>query len=69
LEEDIKKKKGLKFFIRARTRWEDGGYITRTTGPQGSGILSSMAKADSLIILPEEAEIVKQGAKVLVRLL
>lgn len=69
LEEDIKKKKGLKFFIRAQTRWEDGGYLTRTTGPQGSGILSSMAKADSLIILPEDKELVKQGEKVLVRLL
>jgi len=69
LEEDIKKKKGLKFFIRAQTRWQDGGYVTRTTGPQGSGILSSMAKADSLIILPEDEELVKQGEKVLVRLL
>ena len=69
LEEDIKKKKGLKFFIRAQTRWEDSGYVTRTTGPQGSGILSSMAKADSLIILPEDEERVKQGEKVLVRLL
>jgi len=69
LEEDIKKKKGLKFFIRAQTRWEDGGYITKTTGPQGSGILSSMAKADSLIILPEDKERVNKGEKVLVRLL
>ncbi|MBI5676589.1 MAG: molybdopterin molybdotransferase MoeA [Nitrospirae bacterium] len=69
LEEDIRKKKGLKFFIRAQTRWEDGCYITRTTGPQGSGILSSMVKADSFIILPEDEELVKQGEKVLVRLL
>lgn len=69
LEEDIKKKKGLKFFIRAQTRWEDGGYITRTTGAQGSGILSSMAKADSIIILPEDKERVNKGEKVPVRLL
>lgn len=69
LEEDIKKKKGLKFFIRAQTRWEDGGYITRTTGAQGSGILSSMSKADSIIILPEDKERVNKGEKVLVRLL
>lgn len=69
LEEDIRKKKGLKFFIRAQTRWENGGYITRTTGPQGSGILSSMAKADSFIILPEDKELVEKGEKVLVRLL
>ncbi len=69
LEEDIKKKKGLRCFLRAQTKWENGEYITRTTGPQGSGILKSMALADSLIILPEEAELIEKGTKVTVRFL
>ena len=69
LKEDIKKKKGLRFFIRAVTRWEDGRYMTGTTGPQGSGILSSMVLANSLIILTEDEELVKQGTMVKVRLL
>jgi molybdopterin molybdotransferase len=69
LEEDIKKKKGLRYFLRARTRWEDGVYLTRTTGPQGSGILKSMALANSLIILPEEEEEIKRGTRVTVRFL
>jgi molybdopterin molybdotransferase len=69
LQEDIKKKKGLRFFIRAVTRWEGGRYVTVTTGPQGSGMLSSMVRADSLIILPEDEELVKQGTMVKVRLL
>lgn len=67
LEEDIKKKKGLRFFIRAQTRFEDGRFITRTTVPQGSGILSSMVLANSLIILPEDEGLVKKGARVRVR--
>jgi molybdopterin molybdotransferase len=69
LEEDIKKKKDLRYFLRAQTRWEDGVYLTRTTGPQGSGILKSMALANSLIILPEEEEFVKKGTRVTVRFL
>ncbi|MBI4825029.1 MAG: molybdopterin molybdotransferase MoeA [Nitrospirae bacterium] len=69
LEEDVKTKKGLTFFVRAQTRWEDNGYVTKTTGEQGSGMLSSMVKADSLIIVPEDVDTVKKGSKVKVRLL
>lgn len=67
IEEDITKRKGLRFFIRAQTRWEDGRFLTKTTGPQGSGILSSMVNANSLIILPEDMEFVKKGTRVRVR--
>ncbi len=69
LEEDIKKKKGLKFFNRAVTRWEDGRYLTKTTGPQGSGILSSMILANSLMILHEDDVLIEKGSKVRVRFL
>ncbi|MBI4653665.1 MAG: molybdopterin molybdotransferase MoeA [Nitrospirae bacterium] len=69
LDEDIKKKKGLRFFLRAQTRWENSGYITKATGPQGSAILKSMMLANSLMILPEDEEFIKKGAKVRVRLL
>lgn len=66
LEEDIKKKRGFRYFLRANTRWHQGRYLTRTTGPQGSGILKSMALANSLIILPEDKEFVKKGERVTV---
>ena len=69
LEEGIKKKKGFRCFLRAQTNWEDGVYLARTTGPQGSGILNSMALANSLMILPEEAELIEKGTKVTVRFL
>ncbi len=69
LEENIVKKKGLMYFLRAQTRWEDGIYLTRTAGPQGSAILKSMALANSLIILPEEEEKVEKGVRVTVRFL
>jgi len=69
LEEDIRKKRGLRFFLRAQTGWKDGRYVTRTTGPQGSGILSSMLLANSLMILPEGEEVIRKGTRVRVRLL
>ena len=68
-EEDIRKKPGLRYFLRANTGWRQGMYFTKTTGPQGSGILKSMALANSLIILPEDAEFIKKGEKVNVRFL
>lgn len=64
LEEDIEKKNGLKYFLRARTMWKDGAYLTHTTGPQSSGILKSMALANSLIVLPENQQRLKKGKKV-----
>lgn len=69
LQEDIGKKKGLRYFLRGNTVWRNNSYQTRTSGPQGSGMLKSMAQANSLIILPEEKEFIKKGSKVRVRLL
>ncbi len=67
--EDIKKKKGLRYFLRAKTCWDGGIYLTKTTGPQGSGILKSMSLANSLIILEEDTEFIKKGTRVRVRFL
>ncbi len=69
LEESIKKKKDFKYFLRAKTEWKGGEYRTKTTGPQGSGILKSMALANSLIILSEGEEFVEKGRQVTVRFL
>jgi len=69
LEERIIKRKGARYFLRAKTQWENGIFMTHTTGAQGSGILKSMALANSLIILPEDVERVEKGEKVKVRFL
>jgi len=69
LGEDIKKKKGIRHFIRARIRRDEEGYTVVTTGEQGSGILKSMVRANGLIILPEEAAEARKGSLVSVQLL
>ena len=69
LKEEIRKEPGKKHFIRALVSLENDGYFVTTTGPQGSGILRSMVKANSLIIIPEDQEIVRAGEKVKVQVL
>ena len=39
------------------------------TGAQGSGILKSMVKANGLVVIPEDQELVKAGERVRVQLL
>ena len=46
-----------------------GGWQVRTTGDQGSGILSSMSQANCFIVLPAETGNVDAGAMVDVQLL
>ncbi|HBN10200.1 MAG TPA: molybdopterin molybdenumtransferase MoeA [Cyanobacteria bacterium UBA8530] len=54
IEEDIEKRKKRRQFLRAvREKNSSGEILARLTGPQGSGILRSMAIADSLLIVPE----------------
>ena len=39
----------------------DGGLVARLTGPQGSGLLTSMARANALLVVPEETRRVAAG--------
>jgi molybdopterin molybdotransferase len=69
LKEDIKKKPGRRHFIRGIITCENGTYFVTTTGPQGSGILRSMVKANGLIIVPEDTSLIKAGEKIKVQVL
>mgnify|MGYP000541807279 CR=1 FL=1 len=69
LMEEIRKKTGRRQFIRASVSLKGNQYIVTTTGEQGSGILKSMVKANGLIMIPEDSEIVRAGEKVKVQLL
>jgi len=53
LSAPIKKLPGRTEFQRAILAADgDGGWTVRTTGDQGSGILSSMSRANCFIVLP-----------------
>ncbi|MBI4502674.1 MAG: molybdopterin molybdotransferase MoeA [Gemmatimonadetes bacterium] len=51
----------LRHFLRAVVTEEGDGRVARLTGPQGSGILTSMAKANALLIVPEDRPEVGEG--------
>jgi molybdopterin molybdotransferase len=62
-------KDGRRCFYRAHVRREDGQWHAYLTGPQGSGILTSMALANGLVIVPEDSEGVNDGETVRVQML
>ena len=52
----------LRHFLRAVVHPDaSGGLAARLTGPQGSGILTSMARANALLIVPEDRPTVAVG--------
>ena len=62
LEEPVTIGAKLTHFLRAVvTVREDGSFSARLTGAQGSGILTSMALANALLILPEDRSRVEAG--------
>lgn len=52
----------LRHFLRVTLSEHDGALVARLTGPQSSGVLSSMARADALLIVPEDRPEVPAGA-------
>jgi len=51
----------LTHFLRAVVTWENDGAWARLTGPQGSGLLTSMARANALLVVPPDRAVVKAG--------
>jgi molybdopterin molybdotransferase len=64
--EEMRKKRGRREFKRGVLTWSGDGWQVRTTGPQGSGILSSMVAGNCLIVLEEERGDVMPGELILV---
>jgi molybdopterin molybdotransferase len=60
---------GRRIFARVVVRELDGQYHAHLTGPQGSGILTSMVQANALAIIPEDVDRIKKGDMVWVELL
>lgn len=60
---------GRREYVRANTLLREGRFEARPTGAQGSGILSSLIGANSLIVIPSEAEDLGAGEPVTILLL
>jgi molybdopterin molybdotransferase len=69
LMDEVKRKDDRRHFLRVRVEEQAGEYRATLTGGQGSGILSSMVKANGFAILPEEWTHAPAGTRVRVMLL
>jgi len=67
--EDLKKKPGRTHFVGVMVDKKDGDYHVRLNGRQGSGILTSMAGAEGIAILPKESGLIEKGQLIEVQLI
>ena len=63
-EERIVNTDGRRVYARTIVSQREGRYYASLTGPQGSGILTSMAQANALAVVPEEVAVVEVGDEV-----
>jgi molybdopterin molybdotransferase len=69
LAHEVKKPDGKRHFVRAILDREGDRLIVRTTGPQGSGMITSLTAANCLLILPEDRQEFRSGELMEVELL
>jgi molybdopterin molybdotransferase len=60
---------GRRAYVRVVVSRQEGRFRARTTGEQGSGVLTSMSKANGLAIVPEGTRRLEQGDEVVVQML
>jgi molybdopterin molybdotransferase len=68
-EDRIANTDGRRVFARAVVTQRDGRYYASLTGPQGSGVLTSMSLANALAVVPEDVPAVEPGDEVTVIML
>lgn len=64
LLDGLKHKDGRRHYLRVRVSRTADGYEARLTGDQGSGILTSVARANGLAVVPEDRSWLPPGAVV-----
>lgn len=69
VDEQVSINAPLTHFLRAVVQGKPGGLTARLTGPQGSGLMSSMAQANALLIVPPERQHIAGGEVVAALLL
>lgn len=69
IQDTVRNNDQRRTFARVIVRQRDGQYFAQLTGSQGSAILTSMALANGLAIVPEDKPAVKPGDRVQVMML
>jgi molybdopterin molybdotransferase len=53
VEDGVSDRAMRRHYVRAQVQWRDGRFVARTTGNQGSHIMTSLLNANALVIVPE----------------
>ena len=69
IDQDITNDDGRRVYARVHVSKTAGGWQASLTGPQGSGILTSMSAANGLAVVPEDCPLARAGDKLNVQLL
>lgn len=69
LQEPVHNTAGRRNYIRVIVDKNAEGYTARTTGEQGSGILTSLVRANGLLVMPEDQLQIAAGSRVRVYML
>jgi molybdopterin molybdotransferase len=69
LQEDVSNSSDRRNFIRVVVERRETGLVARTTGEQGSGILTSVSRANGLLVIPETVLKVRKGETVDIQML
>ena len=62
LEGRVENRGGRRHYVRVAVEASPQGYVARVAGGQGSGVLSTLAKANALLIIPETLLVAEDGA-------
>ena len=60
---------GFRTFLRVSIRRGDDAYLADPITIRGSGIISSLVKADGIVVIPEDREGLEEGEEVTVELI
>ncbi|WP_165423309.1 gephyrin-like molybdotransferase Glp [Ktedonosporobacter rubrisoli] len=63
VENGVQEKAMRRHYVRAHVVWHNGHFIARTTGNQGSHIMTSLLNANALVIVPEGGVTIAPGAQ------
>lgn len=69
LEEAVSSPPGKREYVRVRLRREEGTWLARLAGGQGSHMIAALARADALAVIDEDVTEVAAGATVRLHLL
>ena len=69
LSEDVPTPRDKRTFVRVKLKRGDGDWVATPTGHQGSHVITSLARADGLAVVPEAVTRAEAGTTVTVHLL